>query len=72
MTLLDIHPSVVAKLLIIFRLLEQAGSAKGAEEAELYMTLAGLSRCLVVPKYCAERYVTCLRLPSRYPDVYKV
>lgn len=43
MTLLDIHPSVIAKLLIIFRLLEQAGSATGAEEAELYMTLAGLS-----------------------------
>ncbi|KAH6889594.1 hypothetical protein BKA70DRAFT_1329301 [Coprinopsis sp. MPI-PUGE-AT-0042] len=56
MTLLDIHPSVIAKLLIIFRLLEQVGSATGAEEAELYMTLAGLSRCLVVPKYCSERY----------------
>jgi hypothetical protein len=55
MTLLDIHPSITAKLLITFRLLEQAASATGTEEAELYMTLVGLSRCLVVPKYCAER-----------------
>jgi hypothetical protein len=55
LTLLDIHPSVIAKLLIIFELMKEAQNAKGNDEAEIYMTLASLYRSMIMPKYCAQR-----------------
>ncbi|KAH6889592.1 hypothetical protein BKA70DRAFT_1329294 [Coprinopsis sp. MPI-PUGE-AT-0042] len=68
LTLLDIHPSVIAKLLVMLELMKQAQDAKGNEQSEIFMSLVSLYRSMLMPKYCAKRLKTTIKSLSEKLD----
>ncbi|KAH6899382.1 hypothetical protein BKA70DRAFT_1314259 [Coprinopsis sp. MPI-PUGE-AT-0042] len=68
LTLLDIHPSVIAKLLVMLELMKQAQGAKGNEQSEIFMSLVSLYRSMLMPKYCAKRLKTTIKSLSEKLD----
>jgi hypothetical protein len=56
LTLIDIHPSSIARILLILQLLQNIRSTKDAnEKMELYATVTFIYVALVMPPYCETR-----------------
>ncbi|TFK18178.1 hypothetical protein FA15DRAFT_660903 [Coprinopsis marcescibilis] len=61
-TLIEVHPFMFARLLVMFDLMEAARRETGLEASdEIYATLGFMYKTTVIPKYCAQRIKTVAR-----------